>query len=264
MAESVFLPHNRREARGMALALGRAAAWGGLTLVDPAKLEGSRHTAFWAACAGLGAVEMLASPGDGTLSLRARLMLAATTAGTVFVTRDWATRTDARLVRALRHVRVRHPRRWMAAFTAAGAFAAYLTELQPSPHDDVSVPLVEAPLPGGIRDLIASMLQAVDGYQREVLEAQLASATVLVEDPEWPLTILVDESLPGTLLGEFTWPVSAEFTRDGRTHRLYLDIVEGRLAVLGQYLADDLDSAVDVDWSWPAVSEVTIRPGAPA
>ena len=85
-----------------------------------------------------------------------------------------------------------------------------------------------------------------------------------MEDPEWPLTILVDESLPGTLLGEFTWPVSAEFTRDGRTHRLYLDIVEGRLAVLGQYLADDLDSAVDVDWSWPAVSEVTIRPGAPA
>lgn len=267
MPKSTFLPHNEREAKGMALAVGRALAWGAFTLIDPAKLKGSNHTAYWATGAGLGAVEMMAAPDDGYLTPRSKAALAVGTAALVFGTREWGTKTDAKITGWMRRVGIRNPRLWLAAFTAAGAFGAYLTERQPNPHDEdlVDLPdyddIADDSLTDDVRGVVAKLLGAVDGYQREVLEAQLASARLIIEDPEWPLTLVVDETLPRTLLGEFTWPVDASFERNGRTHHVYLDVADGRLAVLGQYLDDELDAPADVDWSWPSADEITVVPG---
>lgn len=266
MPKNTFLPHNAREAKGMVLAIGRAAAWGALSLVDPSRLTKRSHETFWAGAAGLTAVEMMAAPEDEYLGKRGKLALAAGSAGLVWATRNWGTRTDAKITGWMRSVGIPNPRVWLAALAAGGAFAAYLTERAPSPHDDddylvTFADLPDDPMPRDLRALIEKMLGAVDGYEREVLEAQLASAKVVIEDPDWPLNLVADETLPTTLLREFTWPVTATFERDGRTHNIYLDIADGRLALLGQYLDDELDAGNDVDWSWPSADEVTVTPG---
>ena len=227
-----FLPQNKHEARGLALALGRATAWGALTLVDPAKLKGWRHAAYWAGVAGLTGVEIVAAPDDGVMDRQQRAAVGIGLAGLVFGTRDWATRMDAKTTGWMRKIGIKHPRPVLALVAGAGAFAAYMTE-RISPHDDLEYDVSNLPeedLPDNLHAIIAKLLGAVDGYDRELLEDQLETTRMIVEDPRWPMTLLVDDELPRARLSEFTWPVTATYQRDGYEYHLYLDIAGGRLA----------------------------------
>lgn len=118
-------------------------------------------------------------------------------------------------------------------------------------------------LPEDVRAIIGALLDAVDGYDSDRLQAQLATARAgSVGDPQ-AIGLSIDEDAPTTLLDSFLWPVVATFERDGKTHEVLLEIAEGRLWRLSQYVDDETVDPMTHDWSWPAVEELTITPGSP-
>ena len=67
---------------------------------------------------------------------------------------------------------------------------------------------------------------------------------------------------PAALLHDFVWPVVATFERAGRSHEVVLEVSEGRLWRLSQFVDDeDLDPET-VDWSWPSADQLSVTPGS--
>lgn len=245
--------------------LARATAHGGLTLVDPNRVRGIARGAFWAAMAGASAAEVVSTP---DLDPRDKAPWAVTAASLVVASIGLWERTDAWMVNALRDRGVRHPRLLLAGASLASVAALGLLERRLGRlADDDFAPWEEGatdigPLPGEVRGIVEALLGAVDGYDADRLQSQLGTAQGGdIGDPQ-AIGLAVDEDAPTTLLDSFIWPVVATFERGGTTHEVVLEIAEGRLWRLAQYVADETIDPDTHDWSWPDAAALTITPGS--
>lgn len=245
--------------------LARATVYGGLSLVDPNRVQGLGKGLYWSALAGATAAETVATP---ELDPRESAPWAVAAASLVLAGKGLFERSDAWLVDTLRAQGVRRPRLWLAGASVAAVVALGWVERRlERPFDDDWAPFDGeptdvAPLTDDIRALVEALLSAVDGYDADRLRAQLATALGGdVGDPQ-TLGLAVDEDAPTTLLDNFIWPVVATFERGGTTHEVVLEIAEGRLWRLSQYVADETIDPDTHDWSWPGARELTITPGS--
>ena len=236
----------------------RALAYGGLTLVDPNRVRGWAKGAYWAALSGTAAAETVATPEvDRSESIPW---------GVAAGSRGPAEKSDAWTVRVLRGWGLRRPRVWLAGASVAAVVAASWLERRFIADEGMDAPWPAEmgpaePLPENVRAIIAALLDAVDGYDAEHLRAQLATAQGgEVGDPQ-AIGLAVGEHAPTDLLDSFLWPVTATFERAGVTREVVLEIAEGRLWRLSQWVRDEAIDLDAHDWSWPTPEALTITPG---
>ncbi|WP_146067439.1 hypothetical protein [Arthrobacter sp. SX1312] len=102
------------------------AIMGALPLIDASKLDDQQRRAVHVATAVFTGLYIGITVGGKRLPLRALVGLATAAATLRFA--DVGDVIDARLEEKLRSVGVQHPRRWMAAGTAALTFLGYLSD----------------------------------------------------------------------------------------------------------------------------------------
>lgn len=251
----------------LVLAVAKATAWAGITLIDPNKLTGWRKHAYWLAMAGGTAAEvaMPMTPDDGIYrSPETTLGIAAGTGGIIYGAQDLLARSDAWSIGLLEKIGLKKPRAWAAAAVFASMLGSSILEAKTAPEAeeyDEERPdrATLEPLPEKVRAVIAQLLDAVDGYGSEELRAQLDGAVCRPEDGQFLL--MADPEAPRTLLESYTFPATAIFERDGVNHILMLDIEEGQLAYLSHFVEPFQEDENAVDWSLPEVSELKIVQG---
>jgi len=247
--------------------LARAAAYGGLALVDPNRVRGLARGAYWTALAGASAAEVVATPDTDP---RDTAPWAVAAGSLVVASIGLWERTDAWMIRALRDAGARRPRLWMAGLTVAGVAALAVVERRLERWSDGTDDefLLDDDLrgvgdvPADVHGIVSALLDAVDGYDADRLRAQLATArSGSIGDPQ-ALGFEVAADAPAALLHDFVWPVVATFERAGRSHEVVLEVSEGRLWRLSQFVDDeDLDPET-VDWSWPSADQLSVTPGS--
>ncbi len=235
-------------------------------VADPTRVTGAARGLYWSALTGATAAETALVP---ELDRRESLPWGVAAGSLVLAGKGLHERSDAWLVGKLAGWGVRRPRLWLAGATVASVVALGWVErrinragraFDDAPWDEMGE---VGDLPEDVRAIIGALLDAVDGYDSDRLQAQLATARAgSVGDPQ-AIGLSIDEDAPTTLLDSFLWPVVATFERDGKTHEVLLEIAEGRLWRLSQYVDDETVDPMTHDWSWPAVEELTITPGSP-
>ncbi len=252
--------------RSLLVDAARAVGYGALALVDPNRVRGLGKGAYWAALSGATAAETALVP---EVDRRESIPWGITAASLVLAGKGLYERSDAWLVGKLEGWGVRRPRWWLAGATVASVLALGWVERRfTHAHDEEWVDPHDltgdaSDLPENVRALLTAMLDAVDGYDVDRLRAQLdVTCGGSVGDPAAIGLVVDDEDLPTTLLDNFMWPVTVTFERGGLTHEVMLEILDGRLWRLAQYVAEGEVDIETHDWSWPMIDEVTIAPGS--
>lgn len=253
----------------LAFALARAAAWAGITLIDPNQLDGWRKHAYWLTmAAGAGAEVARPMPDDETYAPPGLTVgTALATAGITYGAHEVLARGDSWSVGLLRRMGLKQPRVWAAvtvfAAAMAGALAeAKLTSTAAADEDEGLVtphPAGLGPVPDEIRTAVEHLLDAVDGHGAEELRRQLDAAVCRIEDGL--ITFVADPGAPRTLIELYTFPASAIFERDGVNHVLLLEIEGGTLSYLSHLIEPYPQDDKNLDWSLPSPDEMRIVVG---
>ncbi|MGJ3508615.1 hypothetical protein [Enemella sp. A6] len=251
---------SRPAVRHLALGAARGGVLGAFTLINPHTLTGVRKHLYWLAAGALAAAETL-SDEDGVSGSRPALALGIT--GATYGAKDLLARGDGWTMDYLSRRGVEHPRRLMAALTAVGAVAVSALEVYwfRGRFEEEGIEATPEPLSEDITAIVSGILSGVVGWGAEELRTQLAGARCRrIGDV---IEFEVDEHAPRPLLDQYTFPVSATFVREARTHVITLNIEDGKLGWLSQYAEEGWgEHEPEPDWSWPAVDELTFAPGS--
>lgn len=242
------------------LAVARAAAWGGLTLIDPNKQSGWRKHAYWLTMAGVTAWEITAGSDDVLPETKAGVAVGL--AGATYGAQDLLAKSDAWSMRLVEKVDKRNPRVWLALIAAATSLGMSLLDRKASGlvSSDVIDGGTPVELSDHVRGLLTSLFDGIDGYGSDELRAQMEH-TLMVEDGD-SLYFVPDGDAPLALIQDYVFPVRAEFERDDRTHIVELIVEDGRLGSLNHYTEPSWEIGEDEpDWSLPASDELTVVVG---
>ncbi|REE05052.1 hypothetical protein LG293_08385 [Citricoccus nitrophenolicus] len=295
LSGQTFAPPPPLAARPL-FAVASAAAFGGLSLVEPRPLGSGARAAYRITTAALtGAYTAAILPAGTTAGMPARYMggprgqfvplcsigrgsAALAAGGLMLGLADPLEALDARITGWLTEHGVRNPRWWMAgvgvAVVAAGwaADRAELRSLQSS-HEEARQALENTDENLGLADpamtaVLDALLQpGVTGV--EALRVQLDS--VQQRDAEAGFMtdayLAVGEETPRIAPRTQVWPVKARFQRGEAAFEIELQIHEGRLESLAIMLAEepsspgsevDQDEAINSLTAWPAVEELDL------
>ncbi|WP_313816667.1 hypothetical protein [Citricoccus sp.] len=294
LSGQTFAPPPPLAARPL-FAVASAAAFGGLSLVEPRPLGSGARAAYRITTAALtGAYTAAILPAGTTAGMPARYMggprgqfvplcsigrgsAALAAGGLMLGLADPLEALDARITGWLTEHGVRRPRWWMAgvgvAVVAAGwaADRADLRSLQRS-HEEALQAFEDTdeigPADPAMTAVLAALLQpGVTGV--EALRVQLGS--VQQRDAEAGFMtdayLAVGEDTPRIAPRTQVWPVKARFQRGEAAFEIELQIHEGRLESLAIMLADepsspgsevDQDEAINSLTAWPAVEELDL------
>lgn len=240
------------------------AAFGGLSLVDPARLSPRRRQAYRAALAATtGLWTAVTTDRDRTLLLPAHLVAGLLAGGATWALADASESLDTRLITRLQTAGVRHPRRWMAAISAAGVLASFAVDRAMSQTASEEVWLEDLmrtrPVTPQVREVVQAMLQVPGAPDAGELLAQLEAAQEsYFDDGENRFATMVEFDVPEEVVRVVPhtqiYPVQARFTASNGTElAVSLQIHEGKLANLeietvGDEDTDPVDELLD---RWP-------------
>ncbi|MHC5557506.1 hypothetical protein [Kocuria sp. U4B] len=154
-----------------------AAAFGALSLVDPAALSPARRRAYRAGVATTTAWWAgVTTDRDRTAFVPAHVVAALVAGGAVWALAGPSEALDARVVSRLHATGVRRPRRWLAEVSAAGVLASFAADRAAAGTEEgvwVDELLRARPVTPQVRQIIEGILQATDTPDAQVLLAQL-------------------------------------------------------------------------------------------
>lgn len=244
------------------------AVMGALPLIDPSKLNTTQRRDTHVATAVLTGAYVaftVGSPRRKKVLFRTVAGLAA--AGITLRFADAGDAIDARLEQKLRLAGVKHPRRWMAAGTAALTFAGFLGDRIAARQELFeAIPLDELervrPVDPAVRRLVEGILGAADIAGASELLAQLQTAQeVYWHDGFAPsVQFQVPDELPRAVPHDHVFPIRAHFTgANGIPLEIRLQVFDGKIDHLAvdaaePESAEDIESLLD---GWPDPSEVT-------
>lgn len=274
--------------RGVPFGVVSTAGYAVLGLIDPNRLRPGARFGYRLATAALGAYStwaFLRTEGelDGTVQPQLTAGLTAATAGAVLAGAEVSEAFDARLQRGLQRAGVRRPRVLMALSGAAiMAGTWWLDARRPAVdvaeladwHLDGEIDEEFNPLPNEVREIVAAILDRVDGPGAAALREQLATANfrqyVPTDEEEFVASgaIEVDASLPLAVPGTGKLPVVARFhALEGRSFDVVVWAMDGRLDSIAiqegaDWRRDDL-----IEWemgghgphelgAWPALADL--------
>ncbi|WP_247826521.1 hypothetical protein [Arthrobacter antioxidans] len=236
---------------------------GALPLIDASRLDDQQRRAVHVGTAVLTGLYIGVTVGGKRLPLRVLAGCAAAAATLRFA--DVGDVIDARLEEKLRRAGTRHPRRWMAAGTAAFTFAGFLSDRAAARRAQVRAMLDDEPeqvrsLDPRVRGLIQGMLAAGDTAGARELRAQLDVAQEVYWADEFTSTVYLDvpADMPRAVPHDQVFPVRAQFLGpEGTPYHVVLQLSAGQLDHLAAATPDQ-ENAGSVDsflTEWPDPSE---------
>jgi hypothetical protein len=233
-----------------------AAAFGALSLVDPARLSPASRLAYRAGLATTTAWWTgVTTDRDRTVFVPAHVVAGAVAGAAVWALAGPSEALDARIVSRLQAAGIGRPRAWMAAVSAASVLASFAADraASASPEDEVWVDELARtrPVTPTVYAIVRGILQATDTADADVLLAQLEAAQEIYYDTgadaeagTEEFTPMVEFDVPDEVARVVphaqTYPVHARLHAPGGTElRVSLQLHQGKLAHLAIHIAED-------------------------
>ncbi|WP_024476565.1 hypothetical protein [Arthrobacter sp. CAL618] len=247
-----------------AFGVASTAVMGAVTLVDPSRLDGQQRRVMRVVSAVVSGLYVGVTIGGKRLPLRA--LAGVVTGAATLRFADTSEAIDLRLENKLRQVGIQHPRRWMAAGTAAFIAAGFVGDRAAARRREFLAMLEDQseqvrPLDSKVRKLVRGILSASEERGAQELRAQLDAAEEVYWDDEFTGTAYfkVPEGLPRAVPHNQVYPVRARFIGpDGASHQVLVQVLDGMIdhitaEVTNQEDADQVEGLLE---GWPDAAEV--------
>lgn len=249
-----------------------AAAFGALSLVDPARLSPVRRRAYrvgLAATTGLWAG--LTTDRDRTVLVPAHVVAGLLAGGAVWASAEVSETADERVVGWLQAAGVARPRWWLAAASAGSVLASVAADRAAARRAAAGTDpevwredlMRTRPITSEVREVVEAILQAADTPEAQVLRGQWAVAQESCFDDGEEFSTMVEFEVPDDVVRvvphSHTYPVHARFhAPEGTELQVSLQIFAGRLVHVAIEAVDEdhpkpVDDILD---RWPPVTDL--------
>lgn len=244
------------------------AAFGALSLVNPARLTPRRRQAYRAALATTtGLWTAVTTDRERTLLIPAHLVAGVFAGGAAWALADASEALDHRLITRMQTAGMHHPRRWLAAISAASVLASFAADRAASQTEEevwLEDLMRTRPVTPQVQEVVRAILQVPGAPDAPELLAhlELAQESYFV-DGEDQFATMVEFVVPDEVLRVVPhtqlYPIQARFhAPNGIELQVSLQIHEGKLANLevetvGEEDTDPVDEILD---RWPDPTEL--------
>jgi hypothetical protein len=245
------------------------AVMGALPLIDPSRLDPMQNRVLHAAtAAATGFYTAVTVDRNRTTLVPLNVIAGIAAAAAAVRFADAGDALDTRLVLGLSSAGVRHPRRWLAAGSAALTFGMFLADRAAARREEYeAVSLDELaqvrPLTPAVRELVEGMLRAADVPGAAALLSQLEHAEEVYWDEDFVSTVQfkVPDDVPRAVPFTHVFPVTARYVAEnGLPLQVMLQVFDGKIEHLAIDVVTETEESIegleDVLDRWPDPDKV--------